>query len=142
MISLVTSSGSAALTVAQPAAATPVDQRRNTVAVEPVARAEFIGRRFSHRRSALFIPGQDDGTHRLRAVAGRGDDTPYRPADGEAAAFPRPSAAYLAQYFGQELEAEGARERSDERAGVRAYSAAAERDTTFFGFAAPVDFVV
>ncbi len=141
VLNVVPLSSAAAFAGAPAVSAEVVAQRR--AAVEPVVRVEPLGDRRPGRRVVPFRPEPEGGARTSRVTARRereGDS-----ADPSASPAPEtvaePSAAFLAQYIGQVVVPEDGRGERESAAAL-AYRAAAERDISYFGLEAPVDFSV
>ncbi len=143
MLLSATPSSTVAHATANPAvAAAAIERRLSPAALDPVARVERGGPRYSGRRIQPFTPEREEEALSSQAVARRGPDR-YMGAGGqEASPYGRPSAQFLAQYIGQAFEPGGDENANEGLAGHRAYADAASRGTTFLGFDDPIDFSV
>ncbi|MFQ5783679.1 MAG: hypothetical protein ACE5H8_02495 [Alphaproteobacteria bacterium] len=142
MLGLATSPPAAAAAFVHPAVAGLAEQRTNAVAVEPVRRVAAIGTRPANRRSAPFTPVRDDETRAARLAGARGRVAARGLLAHAPAGAGLPSTPFLAQYIAQALGPPTDGDAREFEPGRFAYRVAAERNTTYLGFAGPVDLVV
>ncbi len=118
----------------------PLERRLRPVAAKPVTSPRSIGAApAGHRRPSPIIV-RDDAVRRspatavwMSAASATGRDAPSLAA---------PSSAFLAQYLAQRSDPEPELDGLETQAARLVYQAAAGRDTTYFGFDAPVDVTV
>ncbi len=142
LISATPSSTTAHATANPAAAAAAIEQRLSPAALEPVARVERGGPRYSGRRVQPFTSEREEEAPSSQAVDRRGPDRHFGAGGLTASPYGRPSAQFLAQYIGQAFEPGGDVNANEGLAGHRAYADAAGRGTTFLGFDDPIDFSV
>ena len=118
----------------------PLERRLRPVAAKPVTSPRSIGAApAGHRRPSPIIV-RDDALRPSPATAVW--TSPVGAAGRGAIGLAAPSSPFVAQYLAQRSEPEPELDGLETQAARLVYQAAAGRDTTYFGFDAPVDVTV